>query len=93
MNTPLTFSLAQNYPNPFNPSTVINYQLPVAGLVTLKVYDVLEMKLQLLLMKIKMLDLTMLQFTLNNATIKFRNLLLQLQAGSFVETKKMILLK
>ena|GEM_PF-4303910 len=35
------FTLNQNYPNPFNPSTVISYQLPVSGNVSLKVYDVL----------------------------------------------------
>ncbi len=38
---PKSYNLSQNYPNPFNPSTVINYQLPQAGKVILKVYDIL----------------------------------------------------
>jgi hypothetical protein len=38
---PAVFNLEQNYPNPFNPYTVINYQLPVGGDVTLRVYDIL----------------------------------------------------
>jgi len=38
---PKEFSLAQNYPNPFNPVTNIEYQMPVAGKVVLKVYDIL----------------------------------------------------
>jgi len=38
---PTTYELFQNYPNPFNPTTKIEYQLPAAGMVILKIYDVL----------------------------------------------------
>lgn len=38
---PLNYLLYQNYPNPFNPSTVISYQLPVDGYITLKIYDLI----------------------------------------------------
>ncbi len=41
VTAPVQFELGQNYPNPFNPSTVISYQIPVSGMVTLKVYDML----------------------------------------------------
>jgi len=38
---PVRFELSQNYPNPFNPSTIIKYQIPISGNVTLKVLDVI----------------------------------------------------
>ena len=41
LNTPSQLTLIQNYPNPFNPSTNIEYSIPNAGMVTLKIYDLL----------------------------------------------------
>ena len=38
---PLTFTLNQNFPNPFNPTTTIQYSIPHASKVTLRVYDIL----------------------------------------------------
>lgn len=43
-----TFQLFQNYPNPFNPTTIIRFQIPDAGFVSLKVYDVLGKELKTL---------------------------------------------
>ena len=40
-NIPTVFTMSQNYPNPFNPSTMIHFDLPNAGRVSLKIYDVL----------------------------------------------------
>ncbi|HSP87940.1 MAG TPA: T9SS type A sorting domain-containing protein [Ignavibacteriaceae bacterium] len=46
--TLLDYKLSQNYPNPFNPSTIISYEIPVKGFVTLKVYDVLGREVKIL---------------------------------------------
>jgi len=45
---PATYALKQNFPNPFNPSTKIKYDLPIDGLVTLKIYDVFGREFSLL---------------------------------------------
>jgi acetyl esterase/lipase len=90
-NSPLTFSLSQNYPNPFNPGTLIGYTLQVASKTTLKVYDILGREVATLVNENQKAGEYKVEFNANNfpSGIYFY----KLQAGSFVETKKMILLK
>jgi hypothetical protein len=92
---PKQFLLQQNYPNPFNPSTVISYQLPAAGEVTLKVYDVLGREVVTLVNEYKNVGNYEVEF---KSTVGSRQLangvyFYRLQVGDYVETKKMILLK
>jgi hypothetical protein len=84
------FQLFQNYPNPFNPSTKLNYQLPKPSFVTLKIYDVLGNEVTALVNEKKPAGRYEINFNASNLSsgIYFY----ELQAGSFLETKKMILL-
>ena len=88
---PNQFKVFQNYPNPFNPATTINYQIPELSLVTLKVYDVLGNEIAVLVNEQKSIGSYEIDFDGDELTsgIYFY----QIQAGSFVETKKMMLLK
>ena len=88
---PTTFSLAQNFPNPFNPTTTIQFSLPQAGDVTLKIYNVLGEEVKTLVNEFKGIGNHSVQFNANNLASGMY--LYRLQAGGFVETKKMILLK
>ncbi len=90
-----TFKLEQNYPNPFNPRTSIQYAIGSRQFVTLKVYDVLGNEIATLVNEEKPAGEYEVEF---NASSGIRNLVsgiyfYQLKAGSFVETKKMILIK
>lgn len=89
------FNLYQNYPNPFNPSTVISYQLPVSGNVSLKVYDVLGNEVATLVDEYKPAGKYEVEF-LQTSSIKNPAsgiYFYQLHAGDFIQTKKMLLLK
>ncbi|MBE0569984.1 MAG: T9SS type A sorting domain-containing protein [Ignavibacteriaceae bacterium] len=85
------FKLEQNYPNPFNPSTVISYQLPVTGDVILKVYDVLGNEIATLVNEEKQPGVYEVEF--DASSLASGMYLYKLQAGSFTNTKKMILMK
>jgi photosystem II stability/assembly factor-like uncharacterized protein len=90
---PELFSLDQNYPNPFNPSTKIRFVIPneVRNLVTLKVYDVLGNEIATLIDEYKPAGSYEVKFDASqfSSGIYFY----KLQLGSFIETKKMILLR
>ena len=90
-NLPTEFFLSQNYPNPFNPITTIKYQIPELSNVTLKVYDVLGNEIASPVNEEKPSGSYEVEF---NATILSSGIYFyRLQAGSFVETKKMVLMK
>jgi len=85
------FSLSQNYPNPFNPSTNIEFEIPDYVFVSLKIYDVLGNELAVLLDEEK---------SPGNYKTAFHAYGLasgvyfyQLKAGSFIQTKKMLLIR
>jgi N-acetylneuraminic acid mutarotase len=88
---PKQFALEQNYPNPFNPSTTIRYQLPVASEVKLEVYDVLGKKIATLVNERQ--SAGSYQVVWNASGLSSGTYFYRLQAGTFVETKKMIMVK
>jgi len=90
-NSPGRYSLENNYPNPFNPVTRINYTLSTAGYVTLMVYDLLGKETAVLAAEHQQSGMYSVSFDASNlpSGVYFY----QLKAGSFNESKKMILAK
>ncbi len=88
---PAQFALSQNYPNPFNPSTVINYQLPVNSHVTLKLYDLLGQEIKTLVDEMQ--DAGYQSVELNAHELASGMYYYRLVAGSYGETRKMLLVK
>ena len=96
------FHLDQNYPNPFNPATVINYQMPVSSNVTLKIYDILGNEVATLVDEFQSAGVHSVTFNamkiisgkkLSSGNFASGIYFYTIRAGSFVQTKKMILLK
>jgi hypothetical protein len=85
------FSLHQNYPNPFNPTTKIKYQIPELSFVTIKVFDVLGNEIATLVNEEKTLGRYEVEF--NASEYPSGIYFYRLQAGPFVESKKMVLMK
>ena len=94
--TPKEFRLFQNYPNPFNPTTKIKFSIPYVGtsltkFVQLKVYDVLGNEIATLVNEEKSVG----NYEVEWNAEKFPSgvYFYQLKAGSFIEAKKMVILK
>jgi len=88
---PTSHLLSQNFPNPFNPTTTIKFSIPEASVVTLKIYNILGEEVKTLVDEFKEIGNHSVQFNANNLASGMY--LYRIQAGSFVETKKMILIK
>jgi hypothetical protein len=91
VDAPTDFSLSQNYPNPFNPATAIQFSLPSKSFVSLKVFDVTGRELAILVSE-ELPAGTYLQ-RWNAACLASGAYFYRLQAGSFNETKRLVLLR
>jgi subtilisin family serine protease len=88
---PMRFALEQNYPNPFNPTTTIKFRIPDPTLVTLKIFDMLGREVGVLVNERRVAGEYKVEFDasgLSSGVYFYR-----LQAGTFVETRKLLLLK
>ena len=85
------YRLSNNYPNPFNPTTIISYSIPKQSTVTIKVFDVLGRDVSVLVNEEKPVGNYEVEFDASNLTsgVYFY----RIQAGDFIDVKKMVLLK
>jgi len=88
---PTNYALDQNYPNPFNPTTTISFFIPKTSRVTLEIYNSLGEKVSTLVSKT--LPASTYQYEWDSEGLASGIYFYRLQAGDFVQTKEMLLLK
>jgi hypothetical protein len=88
---PTQASLDQNYPNPFNPTTVVSFQLPVASNVWLAVYDLLGREVAVLVNERKAPGSYKVKF--DGSSLASGVYFYRLQAGDFVQSRKLLSLR
>lgn len=89
--SPKRFIQKENYPNPFNPSTTFRYELPKSSMVRLNVYNILGREVTALVNERKSAGAFEVKF--DAAGLPSGVYFYRLQAGDFVATKKLVLLK
>ncbi|MDI6765613.1 MAG: T9SS type A sorting domain-containing protein [Bacteroidota bacterium] len=85
------FILAQNYPNPFNPTTTIRYEIPNPDFVILKIYNVLGQEVITLVNEMKQAGSYIVDW--DGGSVPSGIYFYRLQAGSFTETRKLVVIK
>jgi Secretion system C-terminal sorting domain len=91
INVPIAFALEQNFPNPFNPSTTINYSIPTHSHVTLSVFNTLGQRVSELVNGEK--EAGFFDVTFDASGLASGVYLYRMQAGSFVQTRKLVVVK
>ncbi len=90
-NVPGEYKLHQNYPNPFNPVTNINFDIPKAGLVSIKVYDITGREISTLVNQ--SMEAGSFNVEFDASSIASGTYFYKIQAGNFTDVKKMMLVK
>jgi hypothetical protein len=88
---PVSYSLSQNYPNPFNPSTTIKFTIQKAGLVSLKIFNLLGQEVATLVNE--QMKPGSFSYNFNASRLSSGIYFYSINAGNFILTKKMLLLK
>ena len=91
LKLPKTFALHQNYPNPFNPSTNIEFSIPKTEFVSLKIYNILGQEVATLVSD--KLTPGNYKYTWDASGFASGVYMYNIEAGSFVQTRKLLLIK
>jgi photosystem II stability/assembly factor-like uncharacterized protein len=91
-NIPQNYSLCQNYPNPFNPSTEIKYALPYNSFVSIKIYNLIGEEIAVLVNN-EFKDAGFYEVTFDGINYASGVYFYRIEAGKFVQSKKMVLVK
>jgi flagellar hook assembly protein FlgD len=90
------YSLEQNYPNPFNPTTKIKYTIPSDGIVKLKIYDALGQEIKTLVNGFQTRGYKTINWNGTNSNgqhVSSGLYVYRIEAGKFIQSKKMIFLR
>ena len=91
VSLPEQYKLEQNYPNPFNPITVISYSIPNTANVKIKIFDITGREIRQLINEVKEAGRYEIKFDGSNLATGIY--FYKLESGSFVSTKRMVLIK